>query len=106
MKLYNSQYKLNCWWRAGAHDKALESLDKALEHAEAFEALNGQRDILYTAPLIKYVKVNPENQQVEKMAYDLPRVWPWWCVPDYGSIKSEMQADSRWNEWVEKTKKN
>ena len=97
--LYLSEHQ----WRIGAHDEAFESLDKALECAKASEALNGKKDISYTAPLIKNVKINPGNLPIEKIASDLPRLWPFWCIPDYSSIKKEMQADPRWNKWVEKT---
>jgi hypothetical protein len=29
--------------------------------------------------------------------------WPWWGgIPEYDIVKAEMQADSRWKEWVSK----
>ena len=28
--------------------------------------------------------------------------WPWWCVSEYSVVKSEIQADPRWNKWVAK----
>lgn len=34
----------------------------------------------------------------------LPEDWPWWNVPEAKQVKDEMQADPRWEAWVDKIK--
>ncbi len=99
-KLYLYMSRLQ--WERGYHDDAFVSLDKALEHARAFEKLFDEREHRLTAPLVSFVKYNlGERREVVK---SLPEEWPFWCNPDYTKVKKEITADPRWNEWVAKTK--
>lgn len=91
-------------WRAGDHDGAFSSLDKALFHARAFNSYSGNSDITYTAPLLRHVKINPDGLDNLCVDKELDECWPWWCCPDYGDVKEEIQADPRWNEWVGRIK--
>lgn len=97
MYLYLSEFQ----WRAGDRDAAFASLDKALDHARAFEQCSGDAETFHTSPLFRTVKVNPEGYLLTAVS-TLPEDWPWWCVPDYHPVKAEMQADPRWDEWVRK----
>ncbi len=27
--------------------------------------------------------------------------WPWWAVPGNGTVRAEMEADPRWQAWVD-----
>ncbi len=89
-------------WERGYHDDAFTSLDKALEHAKAFESLFDLKEHRLTAPLVSYVKCDlGERRDVVK---SLPDEWPFWCNPDYSKVKEEIMVDPRWNEWVERCK--
>ena len=87
-------------WLAGKRDAAFEALDRALESARAGDRLT---DEYYTAPLLSHVKIETGGSE-RSFAAELPEVWPWWSVPEYNHVKSEMEADERWSRWVEKTK--
>ncbi|MBQ9975144.1 MAG: helix-turn-helix transcriptional regulator [Clostridia bacterium] len=98
-KLY--LYLSRIQWERGYHDDAFVSLDKALEHAKAFEGLFDESEHQLTSPLVAFVKYDVgERREVVKA---LPEEWPYWSNPDYSRVKSEITADSRWNEWVAKT---
>ena len=98
-KLY--LYLSRLQWERGYHDDAFKSLDKALEHAKAFEKLFDEAEHRLTAPLVSFVKYKlGERREVVK---SLPDEWPVWCNPDYSKIKDETTADPRWAEWVAKT---
>lgn len=90
-------------WRAGQKDEAFASLDRALEHAEIYDRICRQPDFRYTAPILCCVSVKNSPREPESMAADLPRVWPWWQVPDFEDVRTEMQADPRWDDWVKRT---
>ena len=99
MYLYLSEFQ----WRTGDRDAAFASLDKALDHARAFERISDDNETFHTSPLFRTLRVNPEGYTLTA-ASTLPEDWPWWCVPDYHAVKAEMQADPRWDEWVRKTR--
>lgn len=99
IKLY--LYLSRLQWERGYHDDAFASLDKALAHARALEALCDGKEHRYTAPLISFVSIAACNPQ--KIAEQLPDNWPFWCNPDYSAVETEMKADPRWSEWVKRT---
>ena len=72
-------------WERGYHDDAFDSLDEALKHGRALEAVLGK----------------DERGSVVR---GLPEDWPWWCNPDYSQVEKEIKADPRWDAWVEKCK--
>lgn len=93
-------------WLDGKHDKAFESLDKSLTHFKMFEEICVKGVSVYTAPLVRPVEVNLLDEYVpdpHDNSANLPTNWPWWSVPEKEQVKSEMQVDSRWDEWVAKT---
>ena len=98
--LYLSAYR----WKSGDHDGAFAALDEALVHGWAHERLAGDTAAVFTSPLLRTMKQNPEGFDDLTPASLLPEDWPWWCVPDFHDVKAEMQADPRWDEWVRKTK--
>ena len=87
-------------WDRGYHDEAFVSLDEALKHARALEALLDGKEHYFTAPLVAHVKCLSGTPT--KIAAELPNDWPFWCTPDY-SQASKMQADPRWEDWVRRT---
>ena len=88
-------------WERGYHDGAFESLDKALEHARALEALLDGREHAYTAPLVSLVKC-PAGAPAS-IAAQLPEDWPFWSSPDCSQAEREIKADPRWAAWVRRT---
>lgn len=99
IKLY--LYLSRVQWERGYHDEAFLSLDKALGHAKALEALADGKEHSLTAPLVSFVTFNIGS--ASDIARQLPDDWPFWCNPDYSQIEKEIKADPRWKLWVEKT---
>lgn len=96
-------------WLDGKHDEAFEALDKSLLHFKAFESLCAKDEAAYTAPLLKLVRFDMGKWRFDKThphteAISLAEDWPWWSVQEYSLVKDEIQADPRWNEWVERCK--
>lgn len=86
-------------WLAGDRDAAFDALGHALECANALDRLAESGAESYTAPLLKHVKLNTEKT-AHRFASELSELWPWWDVPERDKVKSEMQTDPRWSEWV------
>ncbi len=101
MRLY--LYLSRLQWERGYHDEAFVSLDKALDHAKALEAVCDGEEHTLTSPLVSFVAFRAEP--TTDVAKALPEDWPFWCNPDYRQVASEIQADSRWQVWVEKTQR-
>ncbi|MBE5892005.1 MAG: helix-turn-helix transcriptional regulator [Lachnospiraceae bacterium] len=103
---HNDLIKLNLYlsrlqWERGYHDEAFVSLDAALEHARALDAVCDGKEHFLTAPLVSFVKFDTEkNPGAAKL---LPAAWPIWGNPDYSEIKKEIEKDPRWQAWVERT---
>lgn len=87
-------------WLADEHDAAFKALDYALECALSSDRLT---DGYYTSPLLSHVKIEAGESE-RNFTAELPDVWPWWSVPEYDLVKSEMQADARWDTWVKEAK--
>ncbi len=96
IKLY--LYLSRIQWERGYHDNAFESLDEALKHARALEALLDGKEHFFTAPLVSFVKC--KTGPYSKIAETLPEDWPFWCNPDYSQAEKEIKADPRWEKWV------
>lgn len=89
-------------WERGYHDDAFHSLDEALMHARALEALCDGKEHRYTAPLVSFVTFTAgPSAEIAKI---LPEDWPMWSNPDYSQVEKEIKADPRWNAWIEKTR--
>lgn len=91
-------------WDRGYHDDAFHSLDEALLHARALEALCDGQEHSYTAPLVSHVKFQTEPDI--RIAQTLPEDWPFWSTPDYAQAEKEIKADPRWAQWVDRCKNN
>lgn len=98
--LYLSEHQ----WLAGNKDGAFAALDKSLDHAKKFESFCSRKEAVYTAPLLKLIKVETDKLN-HSIVMDLPDDWPWWCVPDCSQVKAEMEVDPRWADWVKRTQK-
>ena len=70
-------------WERGYHDEAFDSLEKALEHARAFDA--------------------QFDGECGGITHNLSVDWPMISNPDYSQVEKEIKADPRWMVWVEKT---
>ncbi len=93
-------------WLDGKKDDAFETLDCALTQFKRFEESCAKVVRCYTAPLIRLVQSDVAIYDFHPpISYaSLAEDWPWWCVPEYSIVKPEIQADSRWHEWVAKTR--
>ena len=93
-------------WLDGQKDEAFIALDSALSHFKRFDESNAKDTGYYTAPLVRLVQkeICPDDKPIETSLLSLAEDWPWWCVPEYKTVKPEIQADPRWNEWVSKLK--
>lgn len=91
-------------WERGYRDDAFISLDKALEHAKALDALFDGEEHYFTAPLVSFVKC--DTSYPRHTAKHLPESWPMWCNPDYTQVEQEIKADPRWDAWVDKTQRD
>ncbi len=97
-------------WLDGRKDEAFEALDNSLTQFKLFGECFREDAGGYTAPLVRLV----QNEACQAKANDefhphissatLAEDWPWWCVPEDSIVRKEIQADPRWNAWVEKTK--
>lgn len=90
-------------WERGYHDSAFASLDEALKHAQALEAVADGEEHAFTAPLVSLVtyKMGP----CSGIADTLPEDWPFFSYPDYRQVAEEIKADPRWEQWVRKCKR-
>ena len=98
-------------WLDGKKDEAFEALDLSLLHFKRFHESRTQKAGCYTAPLIRLVPCgvcqsdSDADMPIETSDISLANDWPWWCVHEYATVKPEIQADPRWNEWVSKLQK-
>ncbi len=98
-KLY--LYLSRLQWEKGYTDDAFSSLDLALEHAKAFEALFDEKEHRLSARLVSFVKYDAGEKRntVRNLSVD----WPFYCYPDFSKVEAEIKKDPRWDLWVEKT---
>lgn len=89
-------------WERGYHDDAFASLDEALKHARALKALADGEEHCLTAPLVSFVTY--QIPPCDGIAGTLPEDWPFWRSPGYSQVESEIKADPRWEQWVNKCK--
>ena len=89
-------------WLDGKKDEAFTALDSALSHFKLFDESHINKTGYYTAPLVQLVPYEDSavDMPIETAHISLAEDWPWWCVPEYKTVKLEMQADPRWNKWV------
>lgn len=106
-KYHDELIKLNLYlsrlqWERGYHDDAFVSLDEALKHAKALEALSDGEEHFLTAPLVSLVKY--QTVPCGGIASTLPEDWPFWSCPVHSQIEKEIKADPRWEAWVRQCK--
>ena len=93
-------------WTDSKHGEAFDALYSALSEFRHFESICTQDTVRYSAPLIRLVtdktcrKQENDDKPPHTSATSLAEDWPWWSVSECDKVKSEMQADSRWNKWV------
>ncbi|MBR5379647.1 MAG: helix-turn-helix domain-containing protein [Clostridia bacterium] len=92
-------------WLADDRDGAFAALDQALSYAARLDALPGCGMEFFTSPLLKRVRLRADRiPPGSAFRNELPEVWPWWDASGSDKVRSEMQLDPRWAEWVGKTK--
>ncbi len=89
-------------WLADDCDGAFEALDRAFELSSAFD--DEPVAEAYTSPLLRYTKPLVCTFG-RKLTPELPEDWPFWDVPEAGRVRTEMQADPRWEIWERKTRR-
>ena len=99
IKLY--LYLSRLQWERGYRDDAFTSLDEALRHAKAYEAVCDGKEHTLTAPLVAFVTYCVKGER--NAAKALPDDWPFWCNPDFSEVEKEIKSDPRWADWVKRT---
>ena len=92
-------------WRAGDRDGAFASLEKALEHARAYDALTPE----YRYGAVLFDGTDTEivyHKGIGKQTENLPDFWPVWCFPECDGIWQEICSDPRYPDWLRRTKEN
>lgn len=85
-------------WERGYHDEAFDSLDRALEHAKALEALADGVEHPLTGLLVSLAACPPVV--CAGVAAALLEDWPFWRSPDFSGVEREIKADLRWEDWA------
>lgn len=92
-------------WLADERDGAFAALDEALALARQFDSLSEAAPTHYASPLLHHVGIHAETLPGDvSLCAELPEIWPWWSVSECERVKSEMQADPRWNAWASRAK--
>ncbi|MBQ7320230.1 MAG: helix-turn-helix transcriptional regulator [Clostridia bacterium] len=93
-------------WLDEKKDDAFMALESALSHFQLYDESHTKGKGYYTAPLVKLVqnevwKNDPDiDMPIETSHISLAKDWPWWCVSECDVVKTEIQGDPRWKEWV------
>ncbi len=99
--LYLSEHE----WRCGLRDDAFATLDRALVHAKAYDALlSDETEHPYTSPILTDVSIERERWYPGETSATLSDIWPVWLMPEAEDVLAEMKEDPRWTDWVERTK--
>ena len=94
-------------WLDGRKDEAFDALYKASAQFDRYRSFTQNSIRAYTSPLLRLVPYENAGQraddetppQTEKRS--LADDWPWWAVPGNGAVRAEMEADPRWQTWVD-----
>lgn len=88
-------------WLDQQKDAAFAALERASENSLKFIAVCEDGVAHYTAPLVRLAEEKaPCNAELAWQDYhSMAEDWPWWNVPEAEQVKSEMQADPRWDAW-------
>ena len=94
-------------WLDGRKDEAFDALYKASAQFDRYRSFTQNSIRAYTSPLLRLVPYESAGQraddetppQTEKRS--LADDWPWWAVPGNGAVRAEMEADPRWQTWVD-----
>ena len=89
-------------WLDGRRDEAFAALDDSYKQFRLFEKFC-ETGGAYKSPLVRLADEKVEDVRPHS-AMSLAEDWPWWCVPESGMVKREMEADSRWKCWLDKLK--
>lgn len=99
--LYLSEHE----WRCGMRDDAFATLDRALVHAKAYDALLAdETEHPYTSPILTDVPTERWRWYPRETAATLSEIWPVWLMPESDDVLAEIREDPRWEDWVKRTK--
>ena len=91
-------------WLDNRKDEAFAALERARNHGRKLIQVCEAGVTRYTAPAVRlaeeksWCSADDARQDYLTMAED----WPWWTVPEVEQVKAEIQADPRWEEWVQR----
>lgn len=94
-------------WLDGRRDEAFDALYEASAQFDRGRSFAQNRGTTYTSPLLRLVPYETAARQADEE--NLPQTekrsladdWPWWAVPGNGTVRAEMEADPRWQAWVD-----
>ena len=95
-------------WLDERKDEAFEALNRARENALKLIRVCEDGMARYTSPLVRLAeeKAICSAELARQDLRTMPEDWPWWTVPEVEQVKAEIQADPRWNEWVERSQEH
>ena len=82
---------------AGDIDAAFAALDRSLKNAR-----NARQPAAFTSPAVRFVR--PVAHGEGSLTPELPALWPWWDVPKQAEVRSMLESDPRWSDWVNRTR--
>ena len=93
-------------WLDNRQDEAFATLENARENGLKFIRVCEEGVARYHTPLVRLAEEVPLcDVEIAKQDYlTMAEDWPWWTVPEVEQVKTEIQADPRWNEWAAKIK--
>jgi len=91
-------------WLGGKRDEAFDALDLSAKYFTAFLEFCKSERKGYSSPCLRLVKEKTADISALQSfcLSSLADDWPWWRVDGDERVKKEMQADPRWQEWLEK----
>lgn len=90
-------------WLDEQRDEAFAALENARKNGLKFIQVCEDGIARYHAPLVRLAEEIPHcSVDIAKQDYlTMVEEWPGWNVPEVEQVKAEIQADPRWNVWVE-----
>lgn len=90
-------------WLDERKDESFVALENARKNGLKFIQVCEDGIARYHAPLVRLAEEIPRcSVDIAKQDYlTMVEDWPGWNVPEVEQVKAEIQADPRWNAWVE-----
>lgn len=93
-------------WLDDRKDEAFDALEHARKNGLKFIRVCENGVARYDTPLVRLAEEIPScSVEIAKQDYlTMAEDWPWWTVPEVEQVKAEIQADPRWDAWVERSR--